>query len=151
MFLNWATVGGTPGMLHHMKSQKHQLLPLLPSVLDHHSKQNKVISIVSEVLDCWGAIEQILWNERRKFWCFSPRWWEVSDPLHTNSIHRLCTEPYHNPMRKSWLFLSWLVGQLKVENSCLFFCCFTKKAALYRKSSKSFTYYCVYFNCNNCR
>jgi len=40
-----------------MKSQKHQLL-LLPNVLDylyHHSKQNEVISVVSEVLESAGA------------------------------------------------------------------------------------------------
>ena len=46
----------------------------------------------------------------RKLWCSSPRWWKVSDTLHTNSIDRLCTQPYHYIVRKSWLFLSWLVG-----------------------------------------
>ena len=78
--------------------------------------------------NCWGAVEQVLWNEGRKFWRSSPRWWEVSDPLHTNSIDRLCTQPYHNPVRKSWLFLSWLVGQLEFQKLCLFFCCFTESS-----------------------
>jgi len=37
-----------------MKSQKHKLL-LLPNVLDHHSKQNEFISVVSELLERAGA------------------------------------------------------------------------------------------------
>ena len=70
----------------------------------------------------FGTIERIPWNDARKFWRSSPRWWEVSDPFQTNSIDRLCIQPYHITMRKSWLFLSWLVGQFEFENSCFVFC-----------------------------
>jgi len=51
-----------------------------------------------------------------------------ADPLHTNSIDRPCIQPYHNPMRKSWIFLSWLVEQLEFENSNLFFCHFKERS-----------------------
>ena len=49
-------------MLHHMKSQKHQLL-LLPNVLDHyfhHSKQKSSDQCGIRIArKSWGAIEQI--------------------------------------------------------------------------------------------
>ena len=77
----------------------------------HHSEQNEVISVVSEMLES----------------ALAPLRWEISDPLHTNSMHRLCTQPYHNPVKKSWFSLSWLVGQLEFENSCLFFLLFQRK------------------------
>ena len=108
----------------------------------HHSKQN--YCGIRSTRKCRDAIEQILWNERRRFWRSSPRWWEISDPLHTNSIDRLCTQPYHNPVRKGWRFLPWLVGQLEFENLCLFYC-WLKESSQYQKSSKYFAYYCVYF------
>ena len=31
-------------------------------------------------------------------------------------------------MKKNWLFLSWLVGQLEFENLCLFFCYFKESS-----------------------
>jgi len=84
----------------------------------HHSKQNQKISVVSEMLESAGAplTKSCEINDKN----FDTLYLEVSDPLHTNSIARLCTQPYHNPVRKSLLFLSWLVGQLEFKDSCLF-------------------------------
>jgi len=69
---------------------------------------------------------------------------ENFDALHTNSIDRLCTKPYHYPVRKSWLFLSWQVEQLEFKNLNLFFCYF-KERSLVPKTLQLFAYYCVYF------
>jgi len=47
-------------------------------------------------------------------------------------------------MRKSWPFLSWLVGQFEFENECSLPDVW-KKAALCQEPSGSFAYYCAYF------
>jgi len=106
----WIELGGAPGkllaccILWNPRNTNYYDCQMFWIIFYH---QNEVMSVVSEMLE--STIEWILWNERQKFWHSSPRWWEVSDPLHNNSIHRLCTRPYHNPVKKSWLFLSWLV------------------------------------------
>jgi len=79
----------------------------------------------------------------RKCWRSSPRWWEVSYPLHTNSIHRLCIQPYHWQLCEeelAFLILSNL--NLKIR---IYFSAILKKEALYWKLCKSFAYPCVNF------
>jgi len=82
-----------------------------------------------------------LWNVARNFWHSSPRWWEVSDPIQTNSIDRLWTQPYHFTMRKSFFCLGWK-GSLNLKMSILFPDVW-KKAALCQEPNESFGYYCA--------
>jgi len=94
-----------------------------------------VISVVSEVLESVGApFSTSCEMNNKNFDALHPDS-EKSQIL--SSIDRLCTQPYHNPVRKSWLFLPWLVGQLEFENWCLF-SAVSKEAAMHPKSSKSF-------------
>jgi len=79
------------------------------------------------------------WNAARNFWHFT-QMLKVSDPIQTNSKDRLWTPPNHLTMRKSWLFLSWLVGQFEFD----LFPYVWKKAALCQEPSESLAYYCAY-------
>jgi len=96
-------------------------LPLLPNVLNliyHHLSKNRLLVWHWKYYKALRCHCKNPWNVAWNFWHSSPRWREVSDPIQTNSIDRLWTQPYHFTMRKSWLFLSWLVGQFEFENDC---------------------------------
>jgi len=46
-------------------------------------------------------------------------------------------------MRKSWIFLSWLVGQFEFKNECFVSWCL-KESSLCQEPSESFAYYYAY-------
>ena len=71
------------------------LIPLVQVHLIHRFNQQMIAIVPTEALEMVKKHVKIPYL-CREFWCFSPRWWEVSYPLHTNSIDRLCTQPYHN-------------------------------------------------------
>ena len=91
--------------------------------------------------NCWKGLGHHWANQAWKFWCTSPRWWEVSDLLHTNSIDRLTVPNLITTLWGRVGFLILYIGQLEFENLCLFYLLFKES----QQSSKPFAYYCVHF------